>query len=177
MIMLANKKDFELHITSNDIPKNLELNLSSISIFKGNIVLRFAPDNSYGGHGPIFAKFNVESLDDSSKALEKKLTNANFNTKSTQKLTIFIVEKILDKIEQAKSGSSSGSFQAIFEEIESNANDRTEYIYKYSKLDGKAKKKILYEAAILTSSNNNDEDGQSLTRQLQHLMLCSYFVW
>jgi hypothetical protein len=152
-----------------DIPKDLGLGLTSIPIFKGNIVLRFA--TTYDGNdsytNPIISKFGIDLVDDSIKVLEKKLANAKFEVKSAQKLITFIVEKILDKIEQANSPSPANS-QTMFEGIEDNDNagkDRMEYIYKYSKLDYKKNKKILYEAAILTS-NNNDEDGQSLvTRQ------------
>jgi len=44
--MPANKDDFELHIKSKDIPTDLGHGLSSISIFNGNIALRFpAEDN------------------------------------------------------------------------------------------------------------------------------------
>jgi hypothetical protein len=159
--MRANKKDFELQIASNDIPKDLELGLIGISIFKGNIVLRFAASDDGVSRNTIISKFNIESLDDSRKELEKKLTNANLEAKPAQKLVTFIVEKILDKLEQSKS-------QAISEGLDYNddtANDRIEYIYKYSKLDNKKKRKVLHEAAILTSTNNNYEDGRSLTRQ------------
>jgi hypothetical protein len=67
--MRSNKDDFELQITSNDIPKDLELGLASVSIFKGNIVLRFAADSPYGSNGTIICKFRLESLDDSSRKL------------------------------------------------------------------------------------------------------------
>jgi hypothetical protein len=126
-------------------------------------VLRFAAlDDGGGVRDPIISKFNIESLDDSRRELEKKLTNANLESKSAHKLVTFIVEKILDKMEHSKS-------QAIPEGLDysndDTANDRIEYIYKYSKLDNKKKKKVLHEAVILTSTNNDYEDGQSLTRQ------------
>jgi hypothetical protein len=166
--MRANKEDFEIQITSNDIPKDLEeFGLASISIFKGNIALRFA-DGAYGGYNPIISKFSIESLADSSNILEKKLINAGFGVKSAQKLIALIVGKVLDKRQQAKSTSYSSA--TIFEGMEYNDNgekDKTEYIYKYSKLDNKRNKKILHEAVILTSySNNNDhEDGQPTVRR------------
>ena len=151
--MRANKKDFELQIASKDIPKDLGLGLMGISIFKGNIVLRFAASDDGGDSNPIISNFNIECLDDSRKDLEKKLSSANIEMKRAQKLVTFIVEKILDKMGQA-----------IPEGLDYNddtTKDKVEYIYKYSKLDNKKKKKILHEAAILTSdNNNNDLDGQ-----------------
>jgi hypothetical protein len=102
--MRANKEDFNLHIRSNDIPKDLGFGLSRISIFKGNIVLRFAaPDD--GDRDPVISKFNIESIYDSKTTLEKKLIEANFETKSAQKLIKFIVDKVLDKVEQGKFNS------------------------------------------------------------------------
>jgi hypothetical protein len=41
-------------------------------------VLRFAANDGYGGHDPIISKFSIELLDESRKALERKLINANF---------------------------------------------------------------------------------------------------
>jgi hypothetical protein len=155
--MRANKKDFELQIASRDIPKDLGLGPIGISIFKGNIVLRFAASEDGSGPDPIISKFNIESLDESRKELEKKLANANIETKFAQKLVAFIVEKILDKMGQA-----------IPEGLDYNddtTKDKVEYIYKYSKLDNKKKKKTLHEAAILTSDNNNGLDGQPTIRQ------------
>jgi hypothetical protein len=155
--MRANKKDFELHIASNEVPKDLDIGLIAISIFKGNIVLRFAASDDGGGSNPIISNFNIECLDDSRKDLEKKLSSSNIEMKPAQKLVTFIVEKILDKMGQTRS-----------EGLDYNddiTKDKVEYIYKYSKLDNKKKKKILHEAAILTSNNNNDLDGQSTIRQ------------
>jgi hypothetical protein len=155
--MRANKKDFELHIASNEVPKDLDIGLIAISIFKGNIVLRFAASEDGGDSNPIISNFNIECLDDSRKDLEKKLSSANIEMKPAQKLVTFIVEKILDKMGQARSEGLDYN--------DDTTKDRTEYIYKYSKLDNKKKKKILHEAAILTSDNNNDLDGQSTIRQ------------
>jgi hypothetical protein len=155
--MRANKKDFELQIASKDIPKDLGLGLTAISIFRQNIVLRFAASDDGGGRNPIISNFNIECLDDSRKDLEKKLSSANIEMKPAQKLVTFIVEKILDKMGQARSEGLDYN--------DDTTKDRTEYIYKYSKLDNKKKKKILHEAAILTSDNNNDLDGQSTIRQ------------
>jgi hypothetical protein len=164
--MRANKEDFEIQITSNDVPKDLEeFGLASISIFKGNIALRFA-DGAYGGHNPIISKFNIESLADSSNILEKKLINAGFEVKSAQKLIALIVGRVLDKRQQAKSSFYSSA--TIFEGMEYNDNrekDKTEFIYRYSKLDNKRKKKILHEAVILTSNNSNDTNDQSTVTQ------------
>jgi hypothetical protein len=157
--MRANKKDFELKITSRDIPEDLGLGLTSISIFKGNIVLRFTTTTHDIYTNPIVSKFSIDLVDDSMKKLEKRLTDAKFEVKSAQKLIAFIVEKILEKIEQANSPLQA-NLQTIFEGIEDSddtGKDRTEYIYKYSKLDNKNKKKILHEAAILTSDNNNND--------------------
>lgn len=119
--MRSNKDDFELHITANDIPKDLELRLTGVAIFRGNIVLRFA-DGEYGGHNPIISNFSIESLANSSNILEKKLINAGFEVKSAQKLITFIMEKILDKMEQGGSSSSSYACQTTFEGIEDNDN-------------------------------------------------------
>jgi hypothetical protein len=161
--MQANKKNFELQIMSRDIPKDLGLDLMGISIFKGNIVLRFAASDNGGLLDPIISKFDIESLDDSRKELEKKLTSANIESKPAQKLVTFIVEKILDKMDQAKPILS----QVIPGGLDYNddiTKDRAEYVYKYSKVDNKGKKKVLHETAMLTS-NNNDECGQSTIRQ------------
>jgi hypothetical protein len=51
--MRANKKDFELQISSREIPKDLGIGVTGISIFKGNIVLRFAASDKIGGPRPI----------------------------------------------------------------------------------------------------------------------------
>jgi hypothetical protein len=156
--MRANKKDFELQITSRDIPKDLGLDLKGISIFKENIALRFAVSDDGVGRDPIISKFNIESLDVSRKELEKKLANANLEVKPAQKLIAFIVEKILDKMEQA---TPEG-----LDYDNDSTKDKIEYIYKYSKSDNKKNKKILHEAAILTSNNNNDDvDEQSTITQ------------
>jgi hypothetical protein len=123
--MRTNKKDFELRIAANDIPKDLELGLIGISIFKGNIVLRFADSDDGGLRDPIISKFNIEWKQ--CTISEKKLTNANLEAKPAQKLVTFIVEKILDKLEQSK----SVPLQAIPEGLDYNddtANDRIEYI-------------------------------------------------
>jgi hypothetical protein len=161
--MRANKKDFELHIASNEVPKDLDIGLIGISIFKGNIVLRFAASDDGCGSNPIISKFNIECLDDSRKELEKKLSSANIEIKPAQKLVTFIVEKILDKMGQAVPS------QEIPEGVDYNddgTNDKVEYIYKYSKVDNKKKKKILHEAVILTSSNTDHEDGQMTRRSV-----------
>ena len=159
--MRANKKDFELHIVSRDIPKDLGLDITGISIFTGNIVLRFAVANDSAGRDPIISKFDIASLDDSRKQLEKKLANANLDAKSAQKLVAFIVEKILDKIEQAKSQATPEGLDYD----DDSTKDKIEYIYKYSKPYDKKNKKILYEAVILTSNNNDDVDEQSTITQ------------
>jgi hypothetical protein len=159
--MRANKKDFELHIVSRDIPKDLGLDITGISIFTGNIVLRFAVANDSAGRDPIISKFDIASLDDSRKQLEKKLANANLDAKSAQKLVAFIVEKILDKIEQAKSQATPEGLDYD----DDSTKDKIEYIYKYSKPYDKKNKKILYEAVILTSNNNDDVDEQSTIMQ------------
>jgi hypothetical protein len=94
------------------------------------------------------------------------LINAGFEAKSTQKLIALIVGKVLDKRQQAKSTLHSSI--TIFEGMDYNDNgekDKTEYIYKYSKLDNKRKKKILHEAVILTSNNSNDTNDQSTITQ------------
>jgi hypothetical protein len=163
--MRTNKEDFELQISSNEIPKDLRLGLASISIFKGNIALRFAPDNC--DQDPIISEFSIEALDQSRQALEQKLVHANFDIKSAKKLITLIIEKILDKKEKASSSAT------IFEGMEYNDNagkDKTEYIYKYSNLDNKRKKKVLHEAAILTSTDKNDIDEQSTIRQQPALL-------
>src|SRR5919198_3576180 len=111
--MRANKEDFELQIKANEIPVDLGFGLASVSIFKGNLVVRFNANSPYGSNGAIIAEFNIESLDESRKKLEKKLTNANFEIKSAQKLIALIVEKILDKMEQAKSENSQTIFEGM----------------------------------------------------------------
>jgi hypothetical protein len=113
---------------------------------------------------PIISRFNIESLDESRKELEKKLSSANIEMKPTQKLVTFIVEKILDKMEQSKSVPSRAMSEAL-DYNDDTTKDKIEYIYKYSKLDNKKNKKILHEAAILTSNSGNDEGGQSTIRQ------------
>jgi hypothetical protein len=163
--MQANKKNFELQIASRDIPKDLGLGLISISIFKGNIVLRFAASDNGGLLDPIISKFDIESLDDSRKELEKKLTSANIESKPGQKIVTFIVEKILEKMEQAKSDHSQTS-EALGYSDDNSTGNRTEYIYKYSKLNNKRNKKILHEAAILASNSNDHEDGQMTRRSV-----------
>jgi uncharacterized protein YdiU (UPF0061 family) len=161
--MRANKKDFELHIAANDIPKDLGLGLSDISIFRQNIVLRFTASNDGGCPDPIISKFNIESLDDFRKELEKKLGYAKIEHTSAQKLVTFIIEKILDKMEQSKSDHSQTTEGLDYDD--GSTKDKTEYVYKYSKLDNKRKKKVLHEAVILTSANKDDIDEQSTIRQ------------
>jgi hypothetical protein len=163
------KNDFRLDITSNDIPENLRSGLTGISIFRRNIVIRFAAFDDDSGSDPVISKFDIESLDDSRKELEKKLSSANIESKLAQKLVTFIVGKVLDKVEQGKSTSSLDLSQPLFEGIENNEDDgkdKPEYIYKYSKLDNKQKKKVLHEAAIITSNSNDHEEGQMTRRSV-----------
>jgi hypothetical protein len=161
--MRTNKKDFQLQITSGDIPKDIGRGLTSISIFRSNIVLRFPVSNDSGSPDTIISKFNIESLDDTRKELEKKLGYAKIEPKPAQKLVTFIIEKILDKMEQSKSHHSQTTEGLDYDD--GSTKDKTEYVYEYSKLDNKRKKKVLHEAVILTSANKDDIDEQSTIRQ------------
>ena len=112
--MTFNKKlNFEIIIGDDNLKS---LGFQKISIFDKNIVINFSD-----GSAPILSKFKVEELESTVKTLEKKLIMNGISKDSLQRLSAFVVQELLKKVDELefeeKAASANTDVQKILDEI------------------------------------------------------------
>jgi hypothetical protein len=112
--MTFNKKlNFEFIIGDDNLK---DLGFQKVSIFDKNIVINFSD-----GRTPILSKFKVEELESTMKTLEKKLIMNDIGKDSLQRLSAFVVQELLKKVDELeseeKAASANTDVQKILDEI------------------------------------------------------------
>src|SRR5438552_3476622 len=100
--MFANKKlNFEIIIGDDNLKS---IGFQKISIFDKNIVINFSD-----GRTPILSKFKVEELENTMRALERKLIMNSIGKDSLQRLSAFVVQELLKKVDELESEEKAAS--------------------------------------------------------------------
>jgi hypothetical protein len=101
MTIFSKKLDFEIIVDDDNLRNQ---GFTKVYVFDKNIVINFSD-----GRTPVLSKFKVEELESTMKILEKKLVMNGIGKDSLQRLSAFVVQELLKKVDELESEEKAAS--------------------------------------------------------------------